>query len=76
MLFNKKALQVSVVNKKDIEPNTDAAPAEPVDYAKIAEIATEFTVKTVTAVGAVIAANKLLNTACEIAKIAAQAKLK
>jgi len=45
-------------------------------YAKIAEIATEFTIKTVTAVGAVIAANKLLTTICDIAKIAAQAKLK
>lgn len=75
-MFQKKALQVSVVNKKDIAPDAEATPAEPVDYAKIAEIATEFTVKTVTAVGAVIAANKLLTTACEIAKIAAKAKLK
>lgn len=75
-MFQKKALQVSVVNKKDAEIGSDATPAEPVDYAKIAEIATEFTVKTVTAVGAVIAANKLLTTVCDIAKIAAQAKLK
>lgn len=75
-MFQKKALQVSVVNKKDAANGSDATPAEPVDYAKIAEIATEFTVKTVTAVGAVIAANKLLTTVCDIAKIAAQAKLK
>jgi hypothetical protein len=75
-MFQKKALQVSVVNKKDAANDSDTPPAEPVDYAKIAEIATEFTVKTVAAVGAVIAANKLLTTACEIAKIAAQAKLK
>jgi hypothetical protein len=75
-MFQKKAIQMSIVDKKDVATNSDSAPAEPVDYAKIAEIATEFTVKTVTAVGAVIAANKLLTTVCDIAKIAAQAKLK
>lgn len=75
-MFQKKALQVSVVNKKDAVTASDTTPAEPVDYAKIAEIATDFTVKTVAAVGAVIAANKLLTTVCDIAKIAAQAKLK
>lgn len=75
-MFQKKALQVSVVNKKDAVTGSDTPPSEPVDYAKIAEIATEFTVKTVGAIGAVIAANKLLTTVCDIAKIAAQAKLK
>jgi len=75
-VFNKKAIQMSIVNKKDAENASDTIPSEPVDYAKIAEIATEFTIKTVTAVGAVIAANKLLTTICDIAKIAAQAKLK
>ena len=75
-MFKNKAIQMSVVNKTDVESNSDAVPAQPVDYVKIAEIATEFTVKSVTAVGAVIAANKLLTTVCDIAKIAAQAKLK
>lgn len=75
-MFKNKAIQMSVVNKKDAENASDTTPAEPVDYVKIAEIANEFTVKTVTAVGAVIAANKLLTTVCDIAKIAAQAKLK
>lgn len=75
-MFNKHAVQMSFVKKKDAEIGSDATPAEPVDYAKIAEIATEFTVKTVATVGAVIAANRLLMTVCDIAKIAAQAKLK
>lgn len=75
-MFKNKAIQMSVVNKKDAENGSDTIPAEPVDYVKIAEIATDFTVKTVAAVGAVIAANKVLTTVCDIAKIAAQAKLK
>lgn len=75
-MFQKKALQVSVVNKKDAVTGSDAPPAEPVDYVKIAEIATEFTVKTVGAVGAVIAANRLLTTICNVAEIAVKAKLK
>lgn len=49
---------------------------ETVDPEKIAQIATEFTIKTIGAVGAVIAANKVMSTICEIAVVAAKAKLK
>lgn len=75
-MFQKKALQVSVVNKKDAENASATTETKSVDYAKIAEIATECTVKIVGVTGAMIAANKVLATFCDIAKIAAQAKLK
>lgn len=75
-MFQKKALQVSVVNKKDAATGSETIESKPVDYAKIAEIATECTVKIVGMTGAMIAANKVLSTFCDIAKIAAQAKLK
>ena len=79
-MFKNKAIQMTLVNKKDDEVpfNTETFKKniESVDPAKIAEIATDSTIKIVTVVGAAIAANKVLTTVCEIAKIAAQAKLK
>jgi hypothetical protein len=76
-MFKNKAVQVSLVNtKKAAESSTDQTPVEPVNYEKIAQIATEYTVKTIGAIGAVIAANKVLTAACDIAVIAAKAKIK
>lgn len=75
-MFKNKAIQMSVVNKKEADqaPGTDTVKS--VDYVKIAEIATDSAVKIVAVTGAAIAANKVLTTICDIAKIAAQAKLK
>jgi len=75
-MFKKHALKVSVVKNDEAEDGFDAVTKEPVDYAKIAQIATDSTVQIVKVAGAAFAANKILTTVCEIAKIAAQAKLK
>jgi len=75
-MFNKKAIQMTLVDRKDAEAGSETTIVKSVDYAKIAEIATESTVKIVKIAGAAFAANKVLTTVCEIAKIAAQAKLK
>lgn len=75
-MFKNKAIQMSVVDKKDAETAPGTVTVKSVDYVKIAEIATESAVKIVTVAGAAIAANKVLTTVCDIAKIAAQAKLK
>lgn len=76
-MFKNKAVQVSLVNtKKAAESAIEETEVIPVDYAEIALIATEYTIKTIGAVGAVIAANKVLTAACDIAVLAAKAKFK
>lgn len=76
-MFKNKAVQVTLVNtKKAAESSVEEPQAEPVDYEKIAKIATEYTVKTIGTIGAVIAANKVLTAACDIIVIAAKAKIK
>lgn len=47
-----------------------------VDPAEIAQIAVESTIKIATVVGGVVAANRVLKTICEVAVIAAKAKIK
>lgn len=73
-MFKNRTLQMKIV--KDAEPGAEQTEVKIVDPKEIAEIATEYTLKTIGAVGAVIAANKILNTICEVAVIAAKAKLK
>jgi len=73
-MFKKHAIQMRFV--KDAENDVDAPETISVDPEQIAKIATEYTVKAIGAVGVVIAANKALNTICEIAVIAAKAKFK
>lgn len=76
-MFKNHAFQVKMVNtKKDVENGADPAPVKIVDPAQIAEITTEYTIKTIGAIGAVIAVNKVLSTICEIAVVAAKAKIK
>lgn len=74
-MFKNRAVQVKLVNTKN-EESPATTVIETVDPEKIAQIATEFTIKTIGAVGAVIAANKVMSTICEIAVVAAKAKLK
>lgn len=73
-MFKNRTLQMKIV--KDAEPGAETPQIITVDPEQIAEIAKDYTMMTVGAIGAVIAANKVVNTICEIAKIAAQAKLK
>jgi hypothetical protein len=73
-MFKNRSMQVKFV--KDADKGADDADVKTVDPEEIAKIATEYTVKTIGAIGAVIAANKVMNTICEIAVIAAKAKFK
>lgn len=75
-MFKNRAVQVSLVNTKKADNVAETTQVTSVDPKEIAEIATEFTLKTIGAIGAVIAANKVLSTACDIAVIAAKAKFK
>lgn len=75
-MFKNRSIQMKIVKDKDAENGIDAPDVMVVDPEEIAEIATEYTIKTITVVGAAIAANRVLKTICEIAVVAAQAKLK
>ena len=74
MFLKNRSIQMKIV--KDAENDTDTPEVLVVDPEQIAKIATEYTIKTITVVGAAIAANRVLKTICEIAVVAAQAKLK
>lgn len=74
-MFKNRELRVRLANTKD-ETNDPTVEIKTVDPEQIAQIATDYTVKTIGAIGAVIAANKVLSTVCEIAVVAAKAKLK
>ena len=75
-MFKDKAFQVKIVNTKKQEAESPAVEAVTVDPEQIAQIATEYTVKAIGAVGIAFAANRLLSTACEIAVVVAKAKFK
>ena len=75
-MFKNKAIQVQLVNTKKQTEETPVVETLTVDPEQIAQIATEYTVKAVAAVGAVVAANRVLKTACEIAVVFAKAKFK
>lgn len=73
-MFKNRSIQMKFV--KDVEIPSDDVETVPVDPAEIAQIAVETTVKIATVVGSVIAANRVLKTICEVAVIAAKAKIK
>ena len=73
-MFKNRAIQMKFV--KDADNGADTTEVKTVDPEQIAKIATDYTIKTIGTVGAVIAANKVLNTICEIAVVAAKAKIK
>lgn len=76
-MFKNKAFQIKMVDdRKDAENIIDETPVNTVNPAEIAQIAADYTVQTVVAVGAVIGAHKLLTTVCDIAVLAAKAKFK
>lgn len=73
-MFKNRSIQMKIV--KDAENGAETPEIKIVDPTEIAEISTEFALKTIGAIGAVIAANKIINTVCEIAIVAAKAKIK
>jgi hypothetical protein len=75
-MWKNHAFQVKVVNTKKQEAETAPAETLTVDPEQIAQIATEFTVKAIGAIGIAFAANRVLTTACEIAVVVAKAKFK
>lgn len=73
-MFKNRSMQVKFV--KDVDANPEDLEVKTVDPAEIAQIATEFAIKTATVIGGVVAANRVLKTICEVAVIAAKAKIK
>lgn len=72
-----KGVQIKLVDTKETDAiGTEETYIKTVDPAEIVQIATEYTLKTVGAIGAVIAANKVLTTICDVVVITAKAKIK
>lgn len=75
-MFGKRALQVQLVKKNNSNKTTDTDVEQlHVDAEKIAQIIKDNAKPALITIGIIVAANKILNTACEIAIIAAKAKL-
>jgi hypothetical protein len=73
-MFKNRTIQVKFPKDKDLV-NEDVD-TNVVDPTEIAQIITEAAIKTVTVVGGVVAANRVLKTICEVVVIAAKAKIK
>lgn len=73
--FKNHAFQIKMVDTKN-EADAPITNVYNIEPEEIAKVSTEFVVKTIGAIGIVIAGNKVLNTICEIAVVAAKAKLK
>jgi hypothetical protein len=74
MYFKNRSIQMKFV--KDADTVSDTIESHVVDPELIAKIATDYTIKTIGAVGVVVAGNRVLKTICEIAVVAAKAKIK
>jgi len=72
--FKNKAVQVTIVDKP-VSSNEPPAEIISTNPEEIAQIITESAVKIIGAAGVVAVGYKLLTTACDIAVIAAKAKL-
>lgn len=72
--FKNHAMQIKMVNTKKQDADPEVAEESTLDPQEIAQIATEFTVKTIGAIGVAIAANRVLGTICNVVEIAAKAK--
>lgn len=76
-MLGNRAVQVSVVKKTSDKNAVDATDVVPrVDPDKIHQIMKDYTTHVAVTVGAVVVGNRILKTACDIAIIAAKAKLK
>jgi hypothetical protein len=76
-MLGNRALQVQVVKKPKDHNSVEVLDAvSHVDPEQIAKIAKDYTAHVAITVGVVVAANRILKTACEIAVIAAKAQLR
>lgn len=75
-MFKNRSVQIQLVKNKKADGAIETTKVKSVDTAEIAKIATDYTLTTIAGVGALIAAHKILTTACDIAVIAAKAKFK
>lgn len=73
-MFKNRSIQMKLV--RDNAASTEENEIKIVDPEQIAQIATDYTMKTIATIGAVVAANRILKTICEIAVITAHAKNK
>lgn len=71
-MFKNRAVQVKMVNTKKQDAAEKTEPT--FDFEKIAKIVKENAKPVIVTIAAVVAANKVLDTACDIAVIAAEAK--
>lgn len=74
MLLKNKHFQIKLA--KDADPNTGTFEPTAATVTEIAEIAVDAVTKTFIVAGAVIAANRVLKTVCEVTVIIAKAKIK
>jgi topoisomerase IA-like protein len=76
-MFKNFAVQTRVVRTKKANAETpEGTDIETVDPVEIAQIIAETTIKTVGTIAAIVAANKVLSTVCDISVIVAKAKIK
>lgn len=73
-MFKNRSIQMKIV--KDATQAEDATEVDFVDPEQLARIATDYTIKTIGALGVAIAANRVLKTICEVVLITAHAKIK
>lgn len=73
-MFKNRHFEVKIA--RDDNTPEDDIDIKTVDPTEIAQIAVEATIKIATVVGGVIAANRAFKTICEVAVIAAKAKIK
>lgn len=74
-MFKNRAIQVQMVKKEDkTATDTDVVPS--VDPEQIAKIVQDTATTIIVTVGLVVAANRILNTACKIAVITTKARLR
>lgn len=75
-MFKNREVRIRLAKTQENEMDDQTTNVIPVDPETIAKIATDYTVKTIGAIGIVIAGHKVLSTICDIAVVAAKAKFK
>jgi len=73
-MFKNRSIQMRFV--KDVDNASGVTDVNIASPEQIAQIAQDYTFKTIGAIGVVIAGNRVLKTICEIAVVAAKAKIK
>jgi hypothetical protein len=74
MFLKNKHLQIKLT--PDADPTTGMVELTPAGVTEITEIIADAAMKTIAVTGGVIVANRVIKTICEVAIIAAKAKIK